>query len=156
MINPMVVEGQIAGGVAQGIGGALYEEMAYDADGNPLATTFLDYLIPTAAEIPEMSYGHVQTPSASLGGYKGLGEGGAIASPAAVANAINDALAPLGVTLTQFPITPWRILQAIEEATQAAAPAGTTPVARTNGASPPARPGRAPETLGPAPLRPGD
>ena len=115
MINPMVVEGQIAGGVAQGIGGALYEEMAYDRDGNPLATTFLDYLIPTAAEIPNLQYGHVETPSASLGGYKGLGEGGAIASPAAVANAVNDAIASLGATLNQFPLTPSRVLQAIDD-----------------------------------------
>jgi carbon-monoxide dehydrogenase large subunit len=114
MINPMVVEGQIAGGVAQGIGGALYEEMAYDPDGNPLATTFLDYLIPTATEVPVMEYGHVETPSASLGGYKGMGEGGAIASPAAVANAVNDALAALGASVNQFPITPWRVREAIE------------------------------------------
>ena len=81
MINPMVVEGQIAGGVAQGIGGALYEEMAYDEDGNPLATTFLDYLIPTAAEAPTSSTATSRRPRASLGGYKGIGEGGAIASP---------------------------------------------------------------------------
>ena len=109
MINPMVVEGQIAGGVVQGIGGALYEDMAYDEDGNPLATTFLDYLIPTATEVPRIEYGHIETASASLGGYKGMGEGGAIASPAAVANAVNDALAALGGSVTQFPITPWRI-----------------------------------------------
>jgi carbon-monoxide dehydrogenase large subunit len=116
MINPMVVEGQIAGGVAQGIGGALYEEMAYDSDGNPLATTFLDYLIPTVAEIPDLEYGHIETPSNSLGGYKGMGEGGAIASPAAVANAVNDALAHLGATVDQFPITPERVLDAIDRA----------------------------------------
>jgi carbon-monoxide dehydrogenase large subunit len=116
MINPMVVEGQIAGGVAQGIGGALYEEMAYDADGNPLATTFLDYLIPTAAEVPDLEYGHIETRSNSLGGYKGMGEGGAIASPAAVANAVNDALAGLGAAVHEFPITPARVLRAIQEA----------------------------------------
>jgi carbon-monoxide dehydrogenase large subunit len=116
MINPMVVEGQIAGGVAQGIGGALYEEMAYDSDGNPLATTFLDYLIPTVAEIPDLEYGHIETPSNSLGGYKGMGEGGAIASPAAVANAVNDALAHLGATVDQFHITPERVLDAIDRA----------------------------------------
>jgi carbon-monoxide dehydrogenase large subunit len=116
MINPMVVEGQIAGGVAQGIGGALYEEMAYDADGNPLATTFLDYLIPTASEVPDIEYGHIETRSNSLGGYKGMGEGGAIASPAAVANAVNDALAGLGASVSQFPITPDRVLRAIQAA----------------------------------------
>jgi aerobic carbon-monoxide dehydrogenase large subunit len=116
MINPMVVEGQIAGGVAQGIGGALYEEMAYDDHGNPLASTFLDYLIPTVGDVPDIEYGHIETPSASLGGYKGMGEGGAIASPAAVANAVNDALRPFGARVTQFPITPWRVLEAIEHA----------------------------------------
>jgi carbon-monoxide dehydrogenase large subunit len=116
MINPMVVEGQIAGGVAQGIGGALYEEMAYDEDGNPLATTFLDYLIPTAADMPIIECGHIETPSNSLGGYKGMGEGGAIASPAAVANAVNDALAGLRAHVDQFPITPTRVLQALETA----------------------------------------
>ncbi len=116
MINPMVVEGQIAGGAVQGIGGALFEEMAYDADGNPLATTFLDYLTPSSTELPDFEYGHIETPSISLGGYKGLGEGGAIAAPAAVANAINDALAPFGAECLQFPITPTRVLQAIADA----------------------------------------
>jgi carbon-monoxide dehydrogenase large subunit len=116
MINPMVVEGQIAGGVAQGIGGALYEEMAYDDAGNPLATTFLDYLIPTAAEVPDIECGHIETASTSLGGYKGMGEGGAIASPAAVANAVNDALAVFGAAVTQFPITPTRVLEALAAA----------------------------------------
>ncbi|MFI5042646.1 MAG: xanthine dehydrogenase family protein molybdopterin-binding subunit, partial [Acidimicrobiales bacterium] len=116
MINPMVVEGQIAGGVAQGIGGALFEEMAYDEDGNPLATTFLDYLIPTAAEMPIIENGHIETASNSLGGYKGMGEGGAIASPAAVANAVNDALAGLGAVVREFPITPARVLEAIAAA----------------------------------------
>jgi aerobic carbon-monoxide dehydrogenase large subunit len=116
MINPMVVEGQIAGGAVQGIGGALFEEMAYDDDANPLATTFLDYLIPTATDVPPLEYGHVETHSPSLGGYKGMGEGGAIASPAAVANAINDALAPFGARVDQFPITPWRVRRAIDEA----------------------------------------
>lgn len=114
MINPMVVEGQIAGGVAQGIGGALLEEMAYDADGNPLATTFLDYLIPTAADVPDIEYGHIEKPSNSPGGYKGMGEGGAIASPAAVANAVNDALAGLGAVVHRFPMTPTRVLEAID------------------------------------------
>jgi aerobic carbon-monoxide dehydrogenase large subunit len=116
MINPMVVEGQISGGVAQGIGEALYEEMAYDDGGNPLATTFLDYLIPTAAEVPDLEIGHVVTPSNSLGGFKGMGEGGAIASPAAVGNAVNDALAPLGVRMVDMPITPNKIVEAIANA----------------------------------------
>lgn len=116
MINPMVVEGQIAGGVVQGIGGALYEEMAYDQTGNPLATTFLDYLIPTAAEVCDFQYGHIETPSSALGGYKGMGEGGAIAAPAAVANAVNDALAVMGASaVAQFPMTPVRVLSALAE-----------------------------------------
>ncbi|MET0577359.1 MAG: molybdopterin cofactor-binding domain-containing protein, partial [Ilumatobacteraceae bacterium] len=117
MINPMVVEGQIAGGVVQGIGGVLFENMAYDDEGNPLATTFLDYLLPTAPEIPDIEYGHVVTMSGTLGGYKGMGEGGAIASPPAVANAINDAIAHLGVTLTDFPFGPSQIHAALHPAT---------------------------------------
>jgi carbon-monoxide dehydrogenase large subunit len=133
MINPMVVEGQIAGGVAQGVGGALYEEMAYDAEGNPLATTFLDYLIPTAVEVPDLECGHIETPSASLGGYKGMGEGGAIASPAAVANAVNDALAGLGATVTEFPITPMRVLEAISKGDAATRSARRTPTGPRSG-----------------------
>ena len=116
MINPMVVEGQIAGGVVQGIGGVLFENMAYDADGNPLATTFLDYLLPTAPEIPDIEYGHIITASNTLGGFKGMGEGGAIGSPPALANAINDALAHLGVQTTSFPLGPSEIIDAIEAA----------------------------------------
>lgn len=113
MINPMVVEGQIAGGVVQGIGGVLFEHMVYDDDGNPLATTFLDYLLPSAPEIPDIEIGHVETHSASIGGYKGMGEGGAIGSPPAVANAIHDALAHLGVHPTTFPLGPSQVLELI-------------------------------------------
>ena len=115
MINPNVVEGQIAGGTVQGIGGALLEQLAYDADGNPLATTFVDYLLPTATEVPLIEYGHVEIPGPGAGGYKGAGEGGAIGAPPAVINAINDALAPLGVTLTQLPATPATIVGLIEQ-----------------------------------------
>jgi carbon-monoxide dehydrogenase large subunit len=119
MINPAVVEGQIAGGVVQGIGGALLEELAYDADGNPVATTFMDYLLPTAAEVPVIEYGHVETaPGPGPGGYKGVGEGGAIGAPPAVANAVADALAPLGVTITRLPLTPAAIVALIDEAQQ--------------------------------------
>jgi carbon-monoxide dehydrogenase large subunit len=118
MINPMVVEGQIAGGVVQGIGGVLFEDMAYDEEGNPLATTFLDYLLPSAPEIPDIEYGHVESMSATLGGYKGMGEGGAIASPPALANAINDALAQRGVVpLRTFPFGPSQIIDAINATT---------------------------------------
>lgn len=110
MINPMIVEGQIVGGVAQGIGTALLEDMAYDDSGNPLATTFLDYLIPIAADVPDVTCAHLETPSANPGGFRGMGEGGAIASPAAVANSIADALWPLGVEPSSLPLGPSQIL----------------------------------------------
>jgi len=111
MINPTIVEGQIAGGVVQGIGGALLEELGYDADGNPVATTFMDYLLPTAAEVPVIEYGHVlAAPGPGPGGYKGVGEGGAIGAPPAVVNAVADALSPFGVTITRLPVTPAAIV----------------------------------------------
>ena len=115
MINPNVVEGQIAGGTVQGIGGALLEDMVYDDDGNPLSSTFVDYLLPTATEVPPIEYGHVEIPGPGVGGYKGCGEGGAIGATPAVINAINDALAPLGVTLTRLPASPAAIVALIEE-----------------------------------------
>ena len=101
MINPNIVDGQVHGGVAQGIGGVLYEHNVYDPDGNPLASTFLDYLLPTAAEIPVIETVHMETPAATTGGYKGVGEGGAIGAPPAVFNAVADALAQLGATVTR-------------------------------------------------------
>jgi carbon-monoxide dehydrogenase large subunit len=110
MINPNVVEGQIAGGSVQGMGGVLLEHLAYDDDGNPVTTTFMDYLLPTAAEVPTIEYGHVETPSQSVGGFKGVGEGGAIGAPPAVINAVADALAPLGVAVTQLPLGPSEIV----------------------------------------------
>jgi carbon-monoxide dehydrogenase large subunit len=113
MINPSVVEGQIAGGSVQGIGGVLYEHLAYDADANPIASTFMDYLLPTIAEVPVIEYGHVETPSAGPGGYKGVGEGGAIGAPAAVVNAVADAL---GVAITELPLTPDRVRALMENA----------------------------------------
>jgi len=115
MINPSVVEGQIAGGAVQGIGGALLEDFVYDADGNPLTTTFLDYLVPTTADVPVIEYGHVETPATTPGGYKGVGEGGAIGAPAAVANAVNDALALVGAHVNRAPFSPSRIVAALEE-----------------------------------------
>jgi carbon-monoxide dehydrogenase large subunit len=114
MINPDVVEGQIAGGVVQGIGGVLYEHLAYDEDGNPLATTFMDYLVPSAAEVPPIEYGHIETPSPGPGGFKGVGEGGAIGAPPAVVNAVADALAPFGVDVTQLPLSPSHIISLLE------------------------------------------
>ena len=116
MINPNVVEGQIAGGTVQGIGGALLEHLAYDEEGNPLATTFADYLLPTSTEVPPIEYGHLETPGPMPGGHKGVGEGGAIGAPPAVVNAVNDALSPLGVALTRLPLTPARIVEAIDDA----------------------------------------
>ena len=114
MINPNVVEGQIAGGVAQGIGGVLLEHLAYDDDGNPITTTFMDYLLPTATDVPTIEYGHIETPSPGPGGFKGVGEGGAIGAPPAVVNAVADALSPFGVTITRLPLTPSRIIELLE------------------------------------------
>jgi len=123
MINPTVVEGQIAGGVVQGIGGVLYEHMPYDTDGNPMATTFVDYLLPTAAEVPIIEYGHIETPApTNPGGYKGMGEGGAIGSPPAVVNAVVDALAPLGVISLDPPLDPASVVAAIIRAETGHAP----------------------------------
>ncbi|GAA2443947.1 xanthine dehydrogenase family protein molybdopterin-binding subunit [Actinomadura vinacea] len=119
MINPDVVEGQIAGGTVQGIGGALYEHFGYDGDGNPLTTTFMDYLLPTTTEVPVIEYGHVETPGPGQGGYKGVGEGGAIGAPPAVVNAVADALAPLGVKITRLPLSPASIADLVSEGTAA-------------------------------------
>ena len=115
MINPMVVEGQIFGGVVQGIGGVLLEDFVYDADGNPLTTTFMDYLPPTTSEVPQIEVGHIETDSTTNpGGYKGMGEGGAIGAHAAVANAVADALRPLGVKATETPLGPEQIFELVE------------------------------------------
>jgi carbon-monoxide dehydrogenase large subunit len=116
MINPSIVEGQIAGGTVQGIGGALLEELAYDDDGNPVTTTFMDYLLPTAADVPEIEYGHVVTPGPGPGGYKGVGEGGAIGAPPAVVNAVADALSPFGVTVDRLPLSPSAVVRLLDTA----------------------------------------
>jgi carbon-monoxide dehydrogenase large subunit len=117
MVNPMIVEAQVVGGVAQGIGTALYEEIPYDSNGQPLASTFLDYVIPGASEVPDIRVLHMETPSPHTKyGIKGMGEGGAIAPPAAVINGINDALRRLGVRVTETPATPERVLDAIAAA----------------------------------------
>ncbi|MDP6121960.1 MAG: xanthine dehydrogenase family protein molybdopterin-binding subunit [Rhodospirillales bacterium] len=118
IVNPLVVDGQIAGGVSQGIGTALYEEIPYSDDGQPLATTFMDYLMPAATEIPEVKIAHMTTPTEHTEyGMKGMGEGGAISPPAAIANAIRDALKPIGAEINETPMTPRRIRRAIEAAT---------------------------------------
>ena len=122
MVNPMIVEGQVVGGVAQGLGTALFEEIPYDDNGQPLASTFLDYMIPGSAEVPDVRVLHMETPSPHTRyGIKGMGEGGAIAPPAAIVNAINDALRPLNVEIGETPATPDRILQKIAAAQGAAA-----------------------------------
>ena len=115
MVNPMVVEGQAIGGIAQGIGTALYEEMPYDAFGQPLASTLADYVMPGATEVPNVRIEHFETPSPHTEfGAKGMGEGGAIAPPAVIFGAVNDALARLGVPeLSSTPLTPRRLLEAL-------------------------------------------
>ena len=114
MINPMLVEGQIRGGVVQGIGTALCEEIRYDPHGQPLAATFLDYHMPGAHELPAIRIGHLHTKAtATEYGMKGMGEGGAVIPPAAIANAVRDALAPLGAEINETPLTPERVLRAI-------------------------------------------
>src|SRR6266404_452405 len=122
MVNPMIVEGQIRGGVVQGIGTALYEEIPYDEAGQPLAGTLADYLLPGAAELPAIKLAHLHTPAAATEyGMKGMGEGGAVAPPAAIANAVRDALAALGAEVNETPITPRRVLRALQTARKAAA-----------------------------------
>ncbi len=121
LLNPMIVDGQVIGGCAQGIGTALYEEMPFDAHGQPLASTLADYMLPGATEVPDARIDHMETPSPySMFGQKGIGEGGAIGPPAAIANAVNDALRPLGVEMTQLPITPQRIVAALRAVRPAA------------------------------------
>jgi carbon-monoxide dehydrogenase large subunit len=117
LLNPMIVDGQICGGVAQGIGTALYEEMRFNADAQPSNATLADYLLPGATEVPAIRVIHMETPSPYTGfGQKGLGEGGAIAPPAAITNAINDALKGLGAELLVSPVTPERIVAAVRTA----------------------------------------
>jgi aerobic carbon-monoxide dehydrogenase large subunit len=117
LINPMIVDGQIAGGTAQGIGSALYEEMPFNQQGQPLAATLADYLLPGSVDVPNVRILHTETPSPYTEfGQKGVGEGGAIGPAAAIANAVNDALHPLGVEITEIPITPPRILAALAKA----------------------------------------
>jgi carbon-monoxide dehydrogenase large subunit len=124
LVNPMIVDGQIFGGLAQGIGTALYEEMPFDTAGQPLATTLADYLLPGPTEVPEPRLDHMETPSPyTMFGVKGIGEGGAIAPPAAIANAVNDALRSLGVEVLHSPISPRRLVEAILATREAERPA---------------------------------
>lgn len=119
MINPRVVDGQVHGGVAQGLGNALYEEMVYDDNGQPVTTSYMQYLMPTAVEVPQMTVGHTETPSPlNPEGIKGAGEGGTMPVPAVIANAVDDALAPLGVVVDRIPLTPSRVLDLIARSTR--------------------------------------
>jgi carbon-monoxide dehydrogenase large subunit len=120
VINPVIVDGQVHGGVAQGVGGALFEDMAYDAEGQLLSGSLMDYAVPAASDLPAIETVHLEFPSPRNPlGMKGLGEGGAISPPAAIANAIDDALADLGVRLTATPALPWRVHALIAGATAA-------------------------------------
>jgi CO/xanthine dehydrogenase Mo-binding subunit len=115
IVNPRSLRGQIAGGITQGIGMALFEESVYDEQGQPLSSSFMDYLLPTAMEVPKFEIGHVETPSPFTEyGVKGGGEGGRMIAPAALASAVEDALAPLGVKVDELPMTPERIVSWIE------------------------------------------
>jgi aerobic carbon-monoxide dehydrogenase large subunit len=111
VINPAIVEGQVRGGVAQGIGEVLYEHAAYDEDGNFLAGTFMDYLLPTAAEIPRIEIEHLETDPDGELGFRGVGEGGAVVAPATVTNAVADALAPLGARVSEQYLPPSKVLE---------------------------------------------
>jgi len=117
IINPMIVEGQIYGGALHGLGGALYEELAYDDDGQFLSGTFMDYLVPTASEAPEIDIEHVVSPSPlTTLGSKGLGESSSMTVPAVIANAVSDALKPLGIAITELPMTPSKLHALIKKA----------------------------------------
>jgi carbon-monoxide dehydrogenase large subunit len=119
MVNPMIVEGQTYGGAAQGIGTALFEESPYDDNGQPLASTLLDYILPGPTELPKFRIEHRESLSPySAHGIKGVGEGGAIAPPAEIVNAINDALSPLNASVRTVPASPERIRAAIRRASR--------------------------------------
>jgi len=118
-LNPLIVDGQTVGGMAQGVGAALLEELVYDADGQLLTTSFMDYLVPTAADMPETVVLRLQGGHPSRHnplGAKGAGEGGILAAPAALANAVEDALRPLGVTVDRLPLSPDRVLALVRDA----------------------------------------
>jgi carbon-monoxide dehydrogenase large subunit len=116
VINPLIVEGQVHGGIAQGIAQALYEEAVYDEDGNLTTTTLADYLVPSAADLPSYVTDRTESPAANRLGVKGVGEAGTIASTPAVVNAIIDALRPLGISDITMPCTPERVWRAIQNA----------------------------------------
>jgi carbon-monoxide dehydrogenase large subunit len=116
VINPAIVEGQIAGGLAQAIGSVLLEELHFDERGNPTVATFKDYSLPTAVDVPEFEYAHIITPSKAAGGFRGVGEGGNIIGPPTLFNAVADALTPFGVLPVELPLSPARLVKFIEGA----------------------------------------
>jgi len=117
IINPLIVDGQVQGGVAHGIGNALFEQMKYNQGAQPLTTTFQDYLLPTALDVPGCDIEHVETPNPlNPLGVKGAGEGGTIPAPAAIISAVEDALSAFGVRFTEMPLTPDRIVDALRKA----------------------------------------
>jgi CO/xanthine dehydrogenase Mo-binding subunit len=117
LINPLIVEGQIHGGVAQGIGGAFFERLVYNDEGQPVNASFMDYLLPTATEIPTIAVDHVETPSPlNPLGVKGVGEAGTIPVPALFASAIDDALSLFHMRIREMPLHPCRLYELLQEA----------------------------------------
>jgi len=117
IINPLIVDGQVQGGVAHGIGNALFESMRYDDNAQPLTTTFADYLLPTAPDVPGCAIEHIETPNPlNPLGVKGAGEGGTIPAPATIIAAVEDALSPFGVRFLDMPLTPERVVTALRKA----------------------------------------
>jgi carbon-monoxide dehydrogenase large subunit len=116
VLNPMLVDGQVAGAVAQGVGAVLYEGLPYGEDGQFLAGSLGEFLYPTAPELPDVEVDHLVTPSRAEGGIKGMGEGGLIGAPAAVVNAMADALEPFGVSIDRTPLRPCDVLALIDAA----------------------------------------
>jgi len=119
VINPAIVDGQVHGAVAQGIGAALYEEVIYDETGQILTASFVDYALPRAGDVPTINTQHLEVESpTTIGGFRGMGEGGTIGAPAAIANALSDALAPLDVEIFELPMTPERLFRLLANNTQ--------------------------------------
>jgi carbon-monoxide dehydrogenase large subunit len=117
LVNPLLVEGQVHGGVAQGIGAAMFEEIAYDEGGQLMTGSFMDYILPGTMEVPDIKTVHLESPSLlNPLGVKGLGEGGAIAPPVAIANALADALAEFNIPINEIPLSPDRVLKLIRSA----------------------------------------
>ena len=145
IINPAVVEGQIAGGLAQAIGTVLLEEAGYDAQGNPIAVSFKDYTLPAAVDVPDFEYLHASTPSKTAGGFRGVGEGGAIIGPPTLFNAIADALSPFGEVPIELPLTPAKLLDVIEGKIRAKKSDAPVAAAKPEPAPAPAAPAAAAE-----------